>query len=188
MTDTVALHGRAADEFAARVHGVQPDQWTRPTPCTGWDVRALVAHLVDEQLWTAPLLEGQTIEEVAPAIPSDPLGADPRRAWEESVATARRGVESADLDTTVHLSFGDVPAREYVMQLFADLLVHAWDLARATGQEERLDPALVAACAEWFDANEDAYRGAGVVGERVDVGAEADAQTRLLARFGRDAR
>jgi len=185
MHDPATLHRRAAAAFGERVHGIREDQWGLPTPCEGWDVRALVAHLVDEQLWTAPLLEGRTIEEVAPGIPSDPLGDDPVGAWDRAVRDAREGVDHTDPGAIAHLSFGDVPAEEYVMQLFADLVVHAWDLARATGQDERLDPELVEDLATWFDGNEDAYRGAGVIGERVEVAPGADAQTKLLARFGR---
>lgn len=185
--DAATLHRRAAAEFGKRVHAVTGEQWQLPTPCGGWDVRALVAHLVDEQLWTAPLLEGMTIDAVAPSIPPDPLGDDPAGAWDRSARDAVEGVEHTDPAAIVHLSFGDFPAEFYVMQLFADLLVHAWDLARATGQDERLDPDLVNALATWFDAQEDAYRAAGVIADRVAVPDAADPQTTLLARFGRTA-
>ncbi len=185
MTDPATLHRRAASGFGAVVHGVADDQWALPTPCTAWDVRALVAHVVDEQLWTAPLLEGATIAEVTPTIPADPLGADPVKAWDSSVHDAVEGVGHTDLAAIVHLSFGDFPAEEYVMQLFADMLVHGWDLARATGQDERLDDEMVAACTGWFDKNEAAYRSAGVIGDAIAIPASADAQTKLLARFGR---
>jgi uncharacterized protein (TIGR03086 family) len=91
------------------------------------------------------------------------------------------------MDRTVHLSFGDFPGREYAMQLFADHLIHAWDLARAIGVDERLDPELVGACTTWFTPMED-----GLPQRRRDRRAPpgpdgADAQTRLLAMFGRRA-
>jgi uncharacterized protein (TIGR03086 family) len=89
-----------------------------------------------------------------------------------------------DLDATVHLSFGDVPAQEYLMQLFADHLIHSWDLARATGQSEHLDPELVAVCATWFVGREDLYRQSGAIGPAVKVEG-GDAQSELLGRFGR---
>ncbi len=73
------------------------------------------------------------------------------------------------------------------MQLFADHLIHAWDLARAIGADERLDPELVDACAAWFAPVEEAYRGAGAIAGRPPVPDGADAQTRLLAMFGRRA-
>ena len=91
------------------------------------------------------------------------------------------------MDRTVHLSFGDFPGREYAMQLFADHLIHAWDLARAIGADEWLDPALVEGCTTWFAALEDAYRGAGAIAGRPPIPDGAGAQTRLLAMFGRQA-
>ena len=88
---------------------------------------------------------------------------------------------------TVHLSFGDFPGSEYTLQLFADHLIHAWDLARAIGADERLGTELVTSCATWFGAVEDAYRSAGAIAARPPVPGDADAQTVLLARFGRQA-
>ena len=89
------------------------------------------------------------------------------------------------MDRTVHLSFGDFPGSEYAMQLFADLLVHGWDLATATGQDRPLDPDSGGACAVWFGPMAQAYREAGATGAKPDLAPDADAQQRLLAEFGR---
>ena len=70
------------------------------------------------------------------------------------------------------------------MQLAADHLVHGWDLAAATQGDTRMDPHLVHAVAQWFDANEEAYRQAGAVAAPRPL--TGDAQHDLLARFGRD--
>jgi ketosteroid isomerase-like protein len=91
------------------------------------------------------------------------------------------------MGATVHLSFGDVPGSEYAMQLFADHLVHGWDLAVALGRRAALDPDDAAAALAWFAEREDAYRAAGMIGPRVPVPPDADAGTRLLAAFGRTA-
>jgi uncharacterized protein (TIGR03086 family) len=84
-----------------------------------------------------------------------------------------------------HLSFGDVPGEEYLSELFADALIHTWDLSHAIGAADRLDPELVERCAQWFAGVEEGYREAGAIGERVDVPEGADAQARLLAAWGR---
>lgn len=187
--DTPELHQRAVGEFGRRVATVGDDQWGLPTPCPDWDVRALVNHLVLEDRWTPPLMAGKTMGEVGDRFEGDLLGAEPKQAWDESSAEAVAAVhEPGAMQRTVHLSFGDVVGSEYAMQLFADHLIHAWDLARAIGGDERLDPRLVTACAEWFSSVEEAYRGAGVIGPAPPLPVDADPQTNLLARFGRDAR
>ena len=91
------------------------------------------------------------------------------------------------MDRIVHLSFGDFPGWEYTLQLFADHLIHAWDLARAIGADERLDAGLVVSCATWFETMEDGYRSAGAIAARPPVPDDADAQMVMLARFGRHA-
>ena len=171
--------------FSAKVEALNDDQWTSPTPNADWDVRALVAHVVDEQLWAPGLLAGRTVAEVEPDIPADPLGDDPTASMHAASAGMDAAVAAVDLDAPVQLSFGEVPAEEYLMQLFADHLVHTWDLARATGQDERLDPDLVTACATWFAEREDLYRGGGVIGPRVVIDG-GDDQADLLGRFGRN--
>ena len=189
MTDISALYATALEGCGRRVQGVGADDWHRPTPCADWDVRALLAHLVDENRWAPPLLAGRTIADVGDELAGDPLGDDPRAAWESSAAGAGEAVARPGvLDVTAHLSFGDVPGSEYVMQLTADLLVHGWDLARATDGDERLDPAVLDSVATWFDTVEALYRDAGAIGPPVALPDGASAQDRLLARFGRDPR
>lgn len=180
------LYRRAQDAFGARVHAVGVDQWTASTPCPDWDVRSLVNHLVYELRWAVPLLDGWTIAEVGDRFEGDLLGDDPAGRWDQAADAALAAVDGEGaLDRTVHLSFGDFPGREYILQLFADLLIHGWDLSVATGQDTRLDPDLVAACAAWFGGVADGYRQAGAVGARPDVPDDADPQMRLLAEFGR---
>lgn len=186
--DVPDLHRRAVDEFGARVSAVGSDQWTSPTPCEDWDVRALVNHLVGEDRWTSPLMDGRTIEEVGSRFDGDLLGSDPNTAWTDAAREAVAAVSGPGaMDRTAHLSFGDVPGHEYAMQLFTDHLVHTWDLAHAIGADEKLDPGLVDACAAWFDDHEESYRAAGVIGPSAQP-AGGSAQDALLARFGRTRR
>jgi uncharacterized protein (TIGR03086 family) len=186
--DVPELHRRAVEGFGSRMHAVRDDQWNQPTPCSDWDVRTLCNHIVNESLWTPPLMDGRTIEDVGDRFDGDVLGKNPKEAWDESARAAIESVqEDGAMERTVHLSFGDVPGIAYVQQLFADYLIHSWDLARATGGDEMLDPELVDECAKWFTSMEDAYRSGGAVAERVEVADGADPQTKLLAMFGRRA-
>jgi hypothetical protein len=86
----------------------------------------------------------------------------------------------------VHLSYGEEQLDEYLLQLAADHLVHGWDLAVATGADATLDPELVDAVAGWYADREELYRSAGIIGERAESG--DDAQSQLIAAFGRDPR
>ena len=186
--DIPVMFGRAVAEFDARVRQIGGHQWQAATPDEDWTVRDLVNHLAGEDLWAPPLLAGSTIAEVGDRFEGDVLGAEPKAAWAAASAAAVRAAgEDGAMDRIVHLSFGDFPGSEYTLQLFADHLIHAWDLARAIGADEHLDDELVASCATWFEAVEEAYRSAGAIAGRPPVPGHADAQTLLLARFGRRA-
>lgn len=184
MMDAAEIYRRSAAEFGARVHAVG-DRWDARTPCPDWGARELVNHLVNEERWTPPLLGGSTIAEVGDRFDGDLLGSDPVGTFDEAAAAALAAVERVDLDGIVHLSFGDHPAREYVTQLAADHLVHAWDLARAVGADETLDAETVDAVLAWFGPTEHLYREIDVIGPRADIAADAGPQATLLAMFGR---
>ncbi len=184
-SDVQRIYDRCAAEFAARVHAVD-GRWDRTTELPGWDVRDLVHHLVHEERWTPPLLAGATMEEVGDRFEGDLLGDDPVAAFDEAAAEALAAVRADGvLGRTVHLSFGDHPGSEYVMQLSADHLVHAVDLARALGVDETVDPEVAEAVLGWFTPMEDMYREFGVIGPRVGWEPDAAAQARLLGMMGR---
>jgi uncharacterized protein (TIGR03086 family) len=185
--DLVEAYRRSLTEFTDRVRLVRPDQWTGPTPCADWDVRTLVNHLVYENRWCVPLLAGATIAGIGTRFDGDLLGADPAAAADDATKQAEAAVaEPGALTRTVHLSFGDTPSEEYVRQLLADHLIHAWDLAAAIGADRALDPQVVQVCAGWFAEREEPYRQAGAIGPRVNLSSPAGEQDRLVAAFGRD--
>ena len=188
MSDLVELHRRGAASFGAYVEQIASDQWARPTPCTDWDVRSLVNHLVYEAEWTVPLFNGATVEEVGDQFEGDRLGDDPVAAWHRTIRPALNAVAAPDaLTRTVHLSWTDAPGSEYLTQLVIDLGVHGWDLARAIGADDTIDPDLVAVANEWVDQNADLVAGSGVFGEPIDAPADASPQAKLLAKLGRRA-
>lgn len=184
--DTVELHRRSVSSWLEQVARIGDDDWDRVTPCTAWSVRELVNHVVGEDRWTVPLMQGRTLAEVGDTLDGDLLGADPPAAARDAAEEAIREAAAryAD-DLSVHLSYGDESADEYLRQLVADHVVHGWDLAAALGTDRTLDPSLVGAVAEWFRDKEALYREAGVIGAGV-VTAEPGDQARLLAAFGRD--
>jgi len=189
--DLVELHGRCGRWFAALVAGVGAEQWHDGTPCSEWDVRTLVHHLLYEQRWVPPLFEGLTIEQVGDRFEGDLMGDDASICpglLASSMEDAHAAVAEPDaLKRTVHLSFGDTSGQEYVMQLTADLAMHAWDLARATGQDDAIDPDAVALLLPWAEAYAELLAASGMFGSPIDVGAGAPDEVRLLGLVGRHA-
>lgn len=180
------LYRGSVTTWTGRVADLGSHAWDAPTtPCAEWSVKELVNHVVGEDRWTVPLVRGSSPAEVGDTLDGDLLGDDPTIAVTQSAAAALAVVrEHLPAGGTVQLSYGEEDLAEYVRQLAADHLLHAWDLAVATGGDRRLDPELVATVADWFADREDAYRRAGAIGPRVDAG--GDPQSDLLAAAGRD--
>jgi uncharacterized protein (TIGR03086 family) len=183
--ELLELFQRAQNQFTDRVDAVSPDQWEDES-LPGWTVADLVAHLVSEALWVPPLLAGEPFAEGRfPDATTDLLGSDPFTGWESAADDALSAFAEDDaLVRTVHLSRGPVPARQYILEMTADLTVHAWDLARAIGADTDLDGELVTAALVFGEQlPEDGVP--GLFDAPLPVSAAADAQARLLARFGR---
>lgn len=135
----------ASAEFDQRLSAIRPEQWTAPTPCAEWNVRQLVNHMVRGNLNYTDLLVSGTQENFLRMRDVDALGNDPLAAYTASVqlvadAFARPGA----LDQVLDYPLGQVTGRQALAVRAADSAVHAWDLARALGVDDRLDPALVA--------------------------------------------
>ena len=178
----VERHREVAAGFTARVAGVPADGWDAPAPVEGWAARDVVRHLVE---WFSGFLEsgaGVTLP-AGPAVDEDPEGAwrthcEGVQALLDDPATADRVLRNPHL--------GEVPLPEAVDRFYtSDVFMHTWDLARATGQDEALDPGL---CRRLYDGMlpmDEVLRASGQYGPRVDVPDDADVQTRLLGFIGR---
>lgn len=174
----------AIDRFGARVHAVEDHRWNDPTPCAEWRIRDLVNHLVGEHLWVPHLLAGETLEQVGDRYEGDVVGADPVRAWDEAAERSRTAWDGADLSGTARFSFGEAPLTMYADQMLVDLTVHEWDLARASGQAESLDPAAVALCLVYARAHAERAAGLGIVAPPVPT-TSTDPAVQLLSLLGR---
>lgn len=179
---------RAVSGFARTVHAVTPAQWTAPTPCSDWDVRALVEHVTVEQLWALPLLSGATVEDVGDRFDGDVLGDDPVTHWDQSAAASVDAFAAADVTGgTVSLSRGPTPVAEYLGEMTADALIHTWDLARAIGADETLNADLVSYVWESIAPMVPIMASTGRFGDGQSgaVGEDAPLQLRLLDATGR---
>jgi uncharacterized protein (TIGR03086 family) len=182
MRSAAERHRCIAAEFSATVAGTAPAAWDHPAPPEGWVARDVVRHLVD---WLPSFLAGST----GIALPAGPsVDDDPAGAWEHQRAAVQALLDEAQTADAVH----DLPhlgrmslAQAVDMIYTTDVFLHRWDLARATGQDETLDPATCAELLEGMRPMEAAMRESGHYGPRVDVPGDADAQTQLLAFIGR---
>jgi uncharacterized protein (TIGR03086 family) len=186
--DLASMYERTVQSWTDRVQAVGPGEWGAATPCSEWDVRTLVNHVVGEDLWTERLMRGATIQDVGDRLEGDLLGANPRETALDAAEQATRAVaDTLPTHGKVQLSYGEEDMDEYVAQLAADHLIHGWDLAAATGGDTHLDAELVTHVAAWFAEREELYRSAGAIGPRA-LTEGGDAQSELLAAFGRDSR
>lgn len=141
------LFDAAAAEFRSRL-AVPDDAWGRPTPCEGWDVRALVAHVLGGNRMSSALLGGASADAAAALVrgagvpdPTAVLGDYDATVDELRAAFAEDGA----LSRTCHHPMGDIDGARLLGFRVTDLTLHAWDLARAVGGDEALDPVLVGA-------------------------------------------
>jgi uncharacterized protein (TIGR03086 family) len=158
-------------------------RWEAPTPCSGWDVRAVVEHVIGfhDVLMLRPLA-------AKPTRPRD----DPVRRWAVTVDAlqdvfARPGLFDSVVSVPAlgNNAATDIDARTIVPMLTQDVLVHTWDVARAFGIDERLDDAL---CATFLARlpDDDRLQQSGMYAAVVEIPGDPDAQAKLLGRLGRD--
>lgn len=184
--DLLTAHGDAIGAFDARVRPLTEDHWALPTPDADWTVRDLVNHLTAEQLWAPELLAGRTIADVGHVFDGDVLGDDPVGRWIDASTQSRAAFLDRDaLERDVTLSYGVVSAAEYCAQMTFDLVVHAWDLARAVGASEEADPVLVAWTLHYAEARSGLFSAGRLFRGPLDVPDDVDDLSRLLALTGR---
>jgi uncharacterized protein (TIGR03086 family) len=186
----------AADGFARGVRPVRLEQWTDPTPCADWNVRQLVNHVARGNLNYRLLLEGGTAADFGRLRDADALGTDPVAAFEASArACAEAFAAPGALDRRLDHPLGRLPGRQALAVRTADTLIHTWDLARATGADEALDPGLVS----WLGGHlAEIYAGMPEMPTSTEtthrffaapvVASAGGAQDRLLRLTGRDPR
>jgi len=174
-------HRQVSGLFTDRVRGT--GLWDCPSPVAAWVARDIVRHLTE---WLPALLSaGSAVELPRGPSPDD----DPVAAWQvhctgvqallDNPATADRML------TNPHI--GTLALDRAIDQFYTpDVFMHTWDLARATGQDDQLDPGFCDQLLAGMEPMEDVIRSSGQYGPRFQVPADADPQTRLLGFIGRD--
>jgi uncharacterized protein (TIGR03086 family) len=180
MMQTADRYRSNAEAFDARVRAVPSGSWENQSPCADWKARDVVRHVVD----TSGMFLG-FIDQPRPAAPS--VDEDPLGAWR----SARDAIQAALDDPMIAKQeyegmFGQSTFEQGVQKFLApDLVVHTWDLARAAGLDENLEEEAVLEILDNWAEMDEAMRGEGGFGPKIEAPPGADAQTRLLNFTGR---
>lgn len=186
MSEISDRYRRRAAAFTDKIAVVPAGAWDAPTPCDDWSARELVDHVVNTQGMFLGFV-GQEVGDV-PSVGDDPVG-----AWTTTSAVIQARLDDPEGATTEFDGLGGPSTFETAVDRFLsfDLVVHGWDLARATGQDETIDPDEVVQAFAAVRAIEAAFgdrmRSPGVFGPALEAPPDATEQQRLLAFVGREA-
>jgi uncharacterized protein (TIGR03086 family) len=178
--DPQTAHQRAQDAFAYVLANVTPDRFREPTPCSQWTIGDLIHHVVGGNNMIAR--RAKKPDESSPESP------DLVEAYRASAAGAVAGFAKPDAMTAIYdLPFGQVPGSVLIGMRTTDVLTHAWDLAKATGQSTDLDPELATeALAVARERVQPAFRGPGrPFGHEQPCAPDRPPADRLAAFLGR---
>jgi uncharacterized protein (TIGR03086 family) len=183
--DLIKLHDRALEAATAMVANVDRSQFGLPTPCAEFDVKALLNHMIGGNHRFVAIARGEPGSSVPAGgdfVHDDPL--EPYRASAETVSNAWN--DRALLERTVHLPFGDFPGAVALGIHTVEVVVHGWDLAKATGQPTELDPELYDVAWQHSKDIDESFRGpGGPFGPTVTVPSDSSDTDRLMAWLGR---
>ena len=191
MPNPIELYEAAAKGFRQTLAGVKADQMNGPTPCSLWNVQALINHNVKVTGFVhGVLLENITVnaqDVIGHALPAE--GAVD--AFDAGVAQVLELIKSeGSAEKPINTPFGQMKRAEFLMAPFLDLLVHRWDLAKGTGQSATLDGGWAEVAYAAFEPQMEGLRqmemdGAHFFGAPVQVPAGASVQEKLLGMMGR---
>ncbi|SCX39582.1 TIGR03086 family protein [Klenkia marina] len=179
MTDTAASYRSTAAALAAVLDAVPADRWSAPSPCEGWTAADVVAHVVDTQ---RELLATHGAD-----LGPRPTG-DPATVFRAHAGAVQAALTDELVGTQYDGFFGPTTVGATLEQFYVwDMVVHRWDVARATGGDETLTDAELARTEAGADSFGDALHMDGICAPALPVDADADRQTSVLARLGRQA-
>jgi uncharacterized protein (TIGR03086 family) len=170
---------------AELVGDLGPEDLTLPTPCAGWDVRALLNHTLGEVVMMTRVNGGQpggTDDHGDLVGDGLALGA----LWDELGRANVASWREAGLQGDRAYFYGTFPAAAAAISNLGEVLLHSWDLAQATGRGYVIDPDLAALVYGLYSAVPlDDKRAKGVLGPEVTMPADAPVADRVLALLGR---
>ena len=175
MSEAIERFKQIESGFDARVHAAPTGSWANQSPCADWKARDVVVHVANN----LRRVSGATLPEVAA---DDEIVA----AWNATHQGLHSMLATADLSVTVDGPFGPMPLEQLLGRIISmDVLIHTWDLARAVGGDDRLDPAAVTGAYSGLKPMDAMIRRPGLFDAKVEPPAGADEQAEFLAFLGR---
>ena len=180
MESKAQRYARLRKSFAAKVAAVPEERWANQSPCEEWTTRDLVRHVVETQ----GMFESMVGRELEPGPSVD---ADPHKAFVFATDQVQAHLDDPETATVGYEGyFGPTTFEDSVDGFLSlDLIVHGWDLARAAGIDEHIDPADITWLWSRVEALEDTMRGPRTFGQAIEAEPEATDQDKLLAFLGR---
>lgn len=185
--DPKELFRRSVESVNGCIGAVKDDELGNKTPCSEWDLKALLNHLVYEILWVPDIVAGKTIAEVGDKYDGDVLWDDPVEAWNDAINKALQAVEACDLNGPAHLSYAETTNHKYITEIASDVLIHGWDVGQSINCSVIFDRKLAQVFYDIFLPRQDEMVASGAFGTAIDTSGDASIQTKLLALFGRKA-
>jgi uncharacterized protein (TIGR03086 family) len=187
--DEVATMHQVISETTRVVDNIEPGQLDNPSPCTEWTVRDVLNHITGgAEMFGLAVRDGAVSDEKLGALMTgDNLGADYKASFHKAMEDAEASFElPGAMDKMVKLPFGEMPAGMALNIAIFDVLTHAWDMAKATGQSTDFDPKVSAAAyAIAQNMLSDDMRNSGIFGPQVAVAEDAPVVDRLVGLAGR---
>lgn len=180
------LLNRALELATGMVGQVEPKHLQNATPCSEWNLRQLINHLVYELLWVPDLLQGKTIAEVGSKYDGDVLGDDIQAAWSSAADKARIAADTAEEGAIVHLSYGDKPAQDYINEMAMEALVHGWDIGRSLNCSLVFDAPIAETVYADVQTRQQDFADSDMYAKALSVGDNAPVQVKLLGLLGRE--
>lgn len=164
-----------------------PSDWTRGKDTTLHD---LINYHTYDDAWVPDVLAGKTKEEVGAKYDGDLLKDDPKGNYGHYNQLAVAAVEALgedDLAKTVHLSYGDFTAKEYLEHITSFRGFRIWDIAKFIGVDSTMPDEVIEGLNQYVVPNLPEWRKMGVFKEAIEAPADASAQVKLLALVGKRA-
>ena len=184
----IELYEGAIQQILPILSGVQSGQLNSSTPCSEWNVLGLINHNIKVAQFVYDVIaETGAADPSGMGSVSDPLPAQgARAAFEAGTAKVLQAIKaSGKLEKVLDTPFGQMPAGYFLMIPFGDIVLHKWDLAKATNQNTSIDAGLAEACFGALSQGIEQGREMGFFGAEVTVPISASIQDKLLGMSGR---